>query len=100
MRLHSPVRPILWRPQFDKAARLLTQAPKFQAGQVLLPRKAPWLAEHVAELLGFLDGAHDDQVDSTSQALSWLSRRIATGNPTAPPSPKRPAGAPRQTTRR
>jgi predicted phage terminase large subunit-like protein len=40
MRLHSHVRPMLWRVQFDKEARLLGQAPKFEAGQVLLP--AAW----------------------------------------------------------
>lgn len=101
MRLHSPVRPILWRPHFDKEARLLAQAPKFEAGQVLLPREAPWLATYMSELLAFPNGAHDDQVDSTSQALNWLSRRIAHGVPpvrpdrTRPPGPvSRPPGAP------
>lgn len=93
MRLHSHVRPILWRVHFDKEARLLAQAPKFEAGQVLLPRDAPWLADYVSELLAFPNGAHDDQVDSTSQALAWLSRRIAVGMPPIRPNPARPAGA-------
>jgi predicted phage terminase large subunit-like protein len=93
MRLHSPVRPILWRVRFDKEARLLAQAPKFEAGQVLLPREAPWLADYVSELLAFPNGTHDDQVDSTSQALGWLSRRIAVGVPSMRPDPSRPAGA-------
>lgn len=93
MRLHSHVRPILWRVRLDKEARLLGQAPKFEAGQVLLPRDAPWLAEYVSELLAFPNGAHDDQVDSTSQALGWLSRRIAKGMPPVRPNPTRPAGA-------
>jgi predicted phage terminase large subunit-like protein len=96
MRLHSHVRPILWRPRLDKEARLLGQAPKFEAGQVLLPREAPWLATYISELLAFPNGAHDDQVDSTSQALGWLSKRIAVGTPPIRPDPKRPGGAPRR----
>lgn len=96
MRLHSHVRPILWKVRFDKEARLLGQAPKFEAGQVLLPRDAPWLAEYVSELLAFPNGAHDDQVDSTSQALGWLSRRIAAGVPPVRPNPTRPKGAARR----
>jgi hypothetical protein len=95
--LHSPVRPILWRPKFDKEARLLAQAPKFEAGQVLLPREAPWLADYISELLAFPNGAHDDQVDSTSQALHWLSGKIARGNPPRRPDPKRPQGGARRT---
>lgn len=100
MRRHSAVRPIAWRPRFDKEARLLAQAPKFEAGQVLLPREAPWLATYVGELLAFPNGAHDDQVDSTSQALHWLSGRIAAGNPPRRPNPPRPQGAPRAATAR
>jgi predicted phage terminase large subunit-like protein len=95
MRLHNTVRPILSQPQYSKEARLLAQAPKFEAGQVLLPREAPWLAEYVAELLAFPNGAHDDQVDSTSQALHWLSPRIASGIPRRRPNPERPLGTAR-----
>ena len=61
------------RPKFDKEARLLAQAPRFEAGQVHLPRQAPWLGEYLSELLGFPNSRHDDQVDSTSQALYWLT---------------------------
>lgn len=81
MRRGRPVRPILTRPKFDKEARLLAQAPKFEAGQVLLPREAPWLAEYLGELLAFPNGTHDDQVDSTSQALHWLSSKIIVDQP-------------------
>ncbi len=93
MRQHGPVRPILRRPMFDKEARLLAQAPKFEAGQVLLPREAPWLAEYVSELLAFPTGAHDDQVDSTSQALNWISAQISQRTPARRPNPTRPPGA-------
>jgi hypothetical protein len=77
-------------------ARLLAQAPKFEAGQVLLPKDASWLATYISELLAFPNGTHDDQVDSTSQALGWLSRRIAIGTPPIRPDPKRPVGSPRR----
>lgn len=89
MRRSAPVRPILTCPKFDKEARLLAQAPKFEAGQVLLPRDAPWLADYLSELLAFPNGAHDDQVDSTSQALNWLSQKIAVVRPTERRTPKR-----------
>jgi hypothetical protein len=71
---------------------LLAQAPKFEAGQVLLPREASWLAVYLSELLAFPNGSHDDQVDSTSQALNWLSRQIAIGHPRTRPDPQRPVG--------
>lgn len=66
--------PILEQARFDKTARLLAQASRFEAGQVHLPRQAPWLAVYLSELLAFPAGRHDDQVDSTSQALKYLTR--------------------------
>jgi predicted phage terminase large subunit-like protein len=39
---------------------------------VLLPNKAPWLAEYVRELTAFPGTKFDDQVDSTTQALDYL----------------------------
>jgi predicted phage terminase large subunit-like protein len=89
MRRQHGVRPILWHVRYDKLARLLAQAPKFEAGQVLLPRAAPWLGVYMQELLAFPTGKHDDQVDSTSQALDWLSRKIAVGVPRRRPNPRR-----------
>ena len=43
---------------------------KIEAGQVFLPKEAPWLATLEEELLSFPHGRHDDQVDSVSQALN------------------------------
>jgi hypothetical protein len=40
-----------------------------------MPAQAPWLGDYLHELLAFPNGAHDDQVDSTSQALNWLVDR-------------------------
>jgi predicted phage terminase large subunit-like protein len=89
MRRQPGVRPILRHVQYGKLARLLAQAPKFEAGQVLLPREAPWLGAYLQELLAFPTGKHDDQVDSTSQALHWLSQKIAAGVPRRRPNPSR-----------
>ena len=94
MRTSSTVRPIAWRVRLDKEARLLVQAPKIEAGQVLLPKDAPWLADYLSELLAFPNARHDDQVDSTSQALSYLSEVIKRRRPHSRPNPARPQGYP------
>jgi predicted phage terminase large subunit-like protein len=61
------------KPEYDKKIRMAIQAGKFENGQVLLPKEAPWLADLEAELFAFPNGRHDDQVDSISQALSYES---------------------------
>jgi predicted phage terminase large subunit-like protein len=66
---------ILSRPLFDKEARFLAQSARFEAGQVHVPQDVPWLAGWLEELLAFPNARHDDQVDSTSQALDYLSAR-------------------------
>jgi predicted phage terminase large subunit-like protein len=66
---------VVLRPaRYDKEARFLAQSARFESGQVHVP-EAPWLATWLNELLAFPNGRHDDQVDSTSQALDWLSQR-------------------------
>jgi predicted phage terminase large subunit-like protein len=70
--------PMLTKPRFDKLSRLLAQAARFEAGQVYLPSDAPWLATYLTELLAFPSGRNDDQVDSTSQALRYLTSRTPT----------------------
>jgi len=69
------------KPEGDKQSRMAVASAKFEAGQVLLPEQAPWLADLEAELFMFPVGRHDDQCDSISQALldkntsfmSWLT---------------------------
>ena len=58
------------RPDRDKVSRMAVVSAKFEAGQVFLPERAPWLADFEAELFAFPGGRHDDQCDSVSQALS------------------------------
>ena len=52
--------------------RLHAQTAIFENGRVLLPRHAPWLADYITELTSFPGARHDDQVDSTTQALDHL----------------------------
>ncbi len=59
-------------PGTDKIMRLHAQTAVFENGRVLLPRRASWLTEYVNELTSFPGSRHDDQVDSTTQALDHL----------------------------
>ncbi len=62
------------KPEGDKATRLYNQTDMFENGIVRLPREAVWLGDYVSELLNFGRTPHDDQVDSTSQALCWIKQ--------------------------
>ncbi len=69
-------------PEGDKLMRMEAQTPRVEAGHMLLPKQAPWLAIFLDELLAFPRGRHDDQVDSVSQLLKWAcnnnsQRRLA-----------------------
>jgi len=67
------------RPEGDKVMRMSAQTAKIEAGAVHLPHHAPWLDDLKSELLAFPLGLHDDQVDSISQALNWMSRSRSRG---------------------
>ena len=43
-------------------------------GFVHLPGEAEWRTVYMSELTVFPNGKHDDQVDSTSQAIDWIKR--------------------------
>ncbi len=96
-RASSVCRPRLVRPTIDKIARMQARSVMFETGKVFLPREADWLAVFLDELLGFPNRVHDDQVDSTSQALDWFQLRQ--GESLHPErndyARKRPSGLPR-----
>lgn len=69
------LRAIPINPEGDKIVRLHAQTAVIEAGKVLLPHRAPWLAELRTELLQFPNGKYTDQVDSVSQFLNWAERR-------------------------
>jgi predicted phage terminase large subunit-like protein len=59
------------RPTTDKRTRMNGETSKIEAGQLILPKSAPWLDDFLAELLAFPGGKHDDQIDALSQFLNW-----------------------------
>jgi predicted phage terminase large subunit-like protein len=61
-----------YEPKMDKIMRLHAVSSTMENGFVNLPEKAEWLPEYLHELTAFPKGKHDDQVDSTSQALDWI----------------------------
>lgn len=67
------VRPIPILPEGDKVTRMAARSATIEAGYVLLPRQALWLQDFLTEVLQFPYGRHDDQVDSLSQFLQWVS---------------------------
>lgn len=59
----------------SKEARVHGIAPTVESGNVLLPHPhiAPWVNDYLDEMTSFPNGAHDDQVDTTTQALNRLN---------------------------
>ena len=67
------LKPIPIMPEGDKVTRMAAQSAKIEARHVYLPERAPWLQDFQTEILQFPHGRHDDQVDSLSQFLGWVS---------------------------
>jgi predicted phage terminase large subunit-like protein len=67
-------------PGADKTMRLHAQTAAFENGAVLLPSEAPWLADYIAEFMGFPGTKFTDQVDSTTQALDYIRTTYAADN--------------------
>jgi len=63
----------------DKLARAYSASPLVEAGKVFLPASAAWLTDLLYELCVFPAGAHDDSVDSVTQALNWMARQGRNG---------------------
>ena len=61
----------------SKAIRMEAAAPEIEAGNVYLPKEAPWLGPYIEEFAEFPAGRNDDQVDTTSQAINKLKRRFS-----------------------
>jgi predicted phage terminase large subunit-like protein len=62
------------KPDADKETRMCRQQGRFEAGRILLPNEAPWLAEFESELLAFPGGRYDDQVDALLLFLEWFAQ--------------------------
>jgi len=59
-------------PKGGKVARVNAVSAAIESGHVYVPASAPWLGEYLDQWTAFPAGAHDDMVDSSSQALSYL----------------------------
>ena len=57
-----------------KEVRAKVQSAKFEGGRVHIPLRASFLRDYEDELFAFPGGHHDDQVDSTVQALAYEHR--------------------------
>lgn len=81
--------PTLVNPKGDKKVRFARHLPLIEDGRLWLPRQANWLGEYLRELLAFPSGAHDDQIDSTTQALDHLVWNESNSRPLERPNPER-----------
>lgn len=59
-------------PKGGKAARVNAVQPAIESGHVFLPEGEPWVADYVDQWCAFPAGAHDDMVDSSTQALGYM----------------------------
>lgn len=61
-------------PEGGKLVRAVAVSPYVQSGNVFLPDPniAPWVHDYIEEFSLFPNGANDDQVDATTQAINWL----------------------------
>jgi predicted phage terminase large subunit-like protein len=65
-------------PKESKAARASAVEPYFEMGKVMLPHEsiAPWIVKYESEMKNFTGQKSEinDQVDATTQALSWFMK--------------------------
>jgi predicted phage terminase large subunit-like protein len=64
-----------YEPKTEKILRMHAVTDAIENGFVYLPDQADWLDVYCRELAAFPNSKHDDQVDSTSQALNWFKQR-------------------------
>lgn len=70
----------LVEPDGGKIARAIAVEPIIESGHVHLPNPAknPWVKEFIDEATVFPKGKHDDMVDTSSQAISYLEKKTRT----------------------
>jgi predicted phage terminase large subunit-like protein len=61
-------------PTSSKSSRLASCQPLYEAGNIFYPSNllAPWIGQHIDELVGFPNAKNDDSVDAETQAIQWL----------------------------
>ena len=88
----QPARYPAYNGATDKISRSTIAQNRMEAGQIWLPRQAPWLHDFQAELLAFPQGEYADQVDNLSMAAIYANERALIGTAQARPmvGPQRP----------
>ena len=81
-------------PRGGKEARVNAVSPAIESGHVYLPMDAPWLETYIDQWAAFPAGAHDDMVDSSTQALAFML--FSSGQYELPPIPEEVAMADRE----
>jgi predicted phage terminase large subunit-like protein len=61
-------------PTSSKASRLSSCQPYYEAGNIFYPSpvNAPWVQDHIEEIVGFPNVKNDDSVDAETQAIQYL----------------------------
>jgi len=78
-------------PKGGKESRANAVTPAIESGHVFLPIGAPWAEEFINQWSAFPAGAHDDMVDSCTQALGYMI--YPSGEPLDAPKPELPESA-------
>jgi len=71
-------------PRGSKIARVQAVSPHIESGNVYIPLNAEWTKDFIDECVSFPNGAHDDMVDSMTQALDRLISDYSTLNKKTP----------------
>lgn len=59
-------------PRGSKESRAIAVSPQVEAGNVWLPKHAPWLDDFLLEVCSFPNSKYNDQIDTMTQALERL----------------------------
>lgn len=63
---------IAYKPDRDKLSRAHACTPVLQAGRVWMPLKRQWTRDIMDQAVAFPNAAHDDLVDTMTQAILWM----------------------------
>lgn len=70
-----------YEPKGGKEERAIAVTPYFEAGNIFLPKSAPWLQDFVEQFVGFPSGKFKDMVDATVQGIDYLMEKPSVTGP-------------------
>lgn len=77
MRRETALPVVAYHSRANKVTRFAAVSAFVEAGRVVLPNRASWLAAFEEEVLNFPNGAHDDQVDAFTQFLDYCRNNFS-----------------------